>query len=131
MISNTQICVQCHLPLLNGRWENRLPFHRQSVNRLVSIDMQNGQEIISPSRSACQRILFSSRMRSPTAYFCELPGNVLIAITLRLPIRLIGGDHMADPAERAARPDPEPWRDNKPEDRPKDAPIIDLTKTGD
>src|SRR5690606_2414905 len=54
-----------------------------------------------------------------------------VRLVLRVPISGVGGDQMADPPQRSTRPDPEPGRDDEPEDPSPEGAIVDLTDAGD
>lgn len=68
-----------------------------------------------------------------------MPRNRLVASDRELAVEgafreAIGGvraEQVADPAEEAARADPEAWRDDQPEETPQKCAVVDLADAGD
>jgi hypothetical protein len=40
-------------------------------------------------------------------------------------------DYVTDPTEQASRADPQAWRDDEPQNTGQDAPIVELSNSGD
>ena len=49
----------------------------------------------------------------------------------RVRVGSVGRDDMADPAEQTARADPEARRDDEPQDAGQEAPVVELSDSGD
>src|SRR5687768_2513490 len=54
----------------------------------------------------------------------------LVSVRDGILVGRVGADHVADPAEQAARADPEAGRDDEPEQRAQQRPVIELPRTG-